>query len=147
MNKDLYTFDGAMKFRTKRQMKRKYNRLFNEGKYYLHTGYTDIEPYPGWYILIKEIKPEMVKEYIFNELEENIPTHDGVTELKRNEYRYLGVTMQQWSKRQFPYMYGFDKILCCDFCDCYQTKEEYKKYKMCVRCYKQHKNEVKNGEK
>ncbi len=89
----------------------------------------------------------MVKEYIFNELEENIPTHDGVTELKRNEYRYLGVMMQQWSKRQFPYMYGFDKILYCDFCDCYQTKEEYKKYKMCVRCYKQHKNEVKNAEK
>lgn len=143
MNKGLYTFDGAMKFRTKGQMKRKYNRLFKEGKYYLQTGYTDIEPYPGWYILIKEIKPEMVKEYIFNELEENIPTHDGVTELKRNEYQYLGVTMQQWSKRQFADMYGFDKILYCDFCDRYQTKEEYKKYKMCVRCYKQHKKEGK----
>jgi len=144
MNKDLYTFDEAMKFRTKRQMRRKYNRLFKEGKYYLQTGYTDIEPYPGWYILIKEIKPEMIKKYIFNELEENIPTHDGVTELKRNEYQYLGVTMQQWSKRQFADTYGFDKILYCDFCDCYQTKEEYKKYKMCVRCYKQHKKEVKN---
>ncbi len=47
MNKDLYTFDGAMKFRTKRQMKRNYNRLFNEGKYYHNTVYNDIEPYPG----------------------------------------------------------------------------------------------------
>ena len=143
MNKDLYRFDGAIKFRKKRQMQRKYNKLFKQGKYYLQTGYTDIEP--CWYILIKEIKPEMIKKYIFNELEENIPTHDGVTDLKRNEYQYLGIKMQQWSKKRFPYMYGFDKILYCDFCDCYQTKEEYKKYKMCVRCYKQHKNEVKNG--
>jgi len=143
MNKDLYRFDGAIKFRKKRQMQRKYNKLFKQGKYYLQTGYTDIEP--CWYILIKEIKPEMIKKYIFNELEENIPTHDGVTDLKRNEYQYLGIKMQQWSIKRFPYMYGFDKILYCDFCDCYQTKEEYKKYKMCVRCYKQHKNEVKNG--
>ena len=147
MNKELYRFDGAIKFRTKRQLLIMYNRLFKQGKYYLQTGYTDREPHSGWYILIKEIKPEMVKKYIFNELEENIPTHDGVTDLKRNEYQYLGIKMQQWSKRKFPYMYGFDKILYCDFCDCYQTKEEYKKYKMFVRCYKQHKNEVKNGKK
>ena len=145
MNKELYTFDKAMKFHTKGQMQSKYNKLFKEGKYYMKTGYTDKEPYPGWYILMKEINPDMIKKYIFNELVEMIPKHDGVTDLKRSEYQFMGVKLQQWSKRNFLGGYGFDKILYCDFCDCYQTKEEYNKYKMCVRCYKKHKKEVKNG--
>tara|TARA_R100001443_G_scaffold111265_1_gene123925 strand:+ start:33 stop:476 length:444 start_codon:yes stop_codon:yes gene_type:complete len=145
MNKELYTFDKAMKFHTKGQMQSKYNKLFKEGKYYMKTGYTDKEPYPGWYILMKEINPDMIKKYIFNELAEVIPSHDGVTDLKRSEYQFMGVKLQQWSKRNFLGGYGFDKILYCDFCDCYQTKEEYNKYKMCVRCYKKHKKEVKNG--
>jgi hypothetical protein len=36
MNKELYTFDKAMKFRTlKDRCKAKYNKLFKEGKYYM----------------------------------------------------------------------------------------------------------------
>tara|TARA_R110002020_G_scaffold1719_1_gene7871 strand:- start:111 stop:539 length:429 start_codon:yes stop_codon:yes gene_type:complete len=38
-----------------------------------------------------------------------------------------------------------DKNVYCDICGKYQTIKEFKKYKMCVRCYKQNKNEVKNG--
>ena len=33
MNKELYKFDDAIKFRTKRQMRTKYDKLFKTGKF------------------------------------------------------------------------------------------------------------------
>lgn len=81
----IYNFNKCVKFKKKSQMKKIYDKLFKEGKYFLKTGYTDIEPYPGWYILMAEIKEPKV--FLINDIEEINPRHDTITDFKKNYYR------------------------------------------------------------
>jgi hypothetical protein len=91
-------------------------------------------------ILIKE-KPKLSinTDNFYKDDIEMSPKRDLVDEVNdRLNYRFGGKLEKQIYRNNYRENWTYsrwDKNTYCDICGKYQTKDEYKKYKMCKKCY------------
>jgi len=91
-------------------------------------------------ILIKE-KPKISinTDNLYKDDIEMSPKRDLVDEVNdRLNYRFGGKLEKQIYRNNYRENWTYsrwDKNIYCDICGKYQTKAEYKKYKMCKKCY------------
>ena len=91
-------------------------------------------------ILIKE-KPKISinTDNLYKDDIEMSPKRDLVDEVNdRLNYRFGGKLEKQIYRNNYRENWTYsrwDKNIYCDICGKYQTKSEYKKYKMCKKCY------------
>jgi hypothetical protein len=91
-------------------------------------------------ILIKE-KPKLSinNDNFYKDDIEMSPKRDLVDEVNdRLNYRFGGKLEKQIYRNNYRENWTYsrwDKNIYCDICGKYQTKDEYKKYKMCKKCY------------
>ena len=91
-------------------------------------------------ILIKEKTKVSINHNDFYEDQiEMSPTRDLVDEVNdRVNYKFGGEFEKQIYRNNYRENWTYsrwDKNTYCDICGKYQTKDEYKKYKMCKKCY------------
>ena len=76
---------------------------------------------------------------IFKDDIEILPKTDLVDEVNnRLNYKFGGKFEKQIYRNNYRENWTYsrwDKNIYCDICGKYQTKDEYKKYKMCKKCY------------